>query len=208
MPPALYLCRRGWYVPRRVPIVAFVRVALALCLAVPLPIPDRQPASAAAFLWHMLLSGHGIYLLMLSIGMPLPLRCRLVGLAGHTSACRMRVCWAVGNLSYLVWIGTTPAARRCKTPAAPCFLPEQTRSACLLLMPPPLHLTGRTLGSPRSKPGACCTWHQGAAACCRPTPTAQQTCSRGRRPETPPSVPWGSSLTGELQLGRAGAELQ
>ena len=73
VPPALYTIRRGWYVRRRVPIVACVRLALALCLAVPLPIPDVEPSSPAMFLWHLLLSGHGLYLSLLSIGMPLPL---------------------------------------------------------------------------------------------------------------------------------------
>ncbi|PRW33901.1 serine threonine- kinase [Chlorella sorokiniana] len=74
VPPALYTCRRGWYVRRRVPIVASVRLALALCLAVPLPIPDAQPASPAAFLWHVMLSGHSVYLFLLAVGLELPLR--------------------------------------------------------------------------------------------------------------------------------------
>ena len=73
VPPALFLCCGGWYARRRVPIVAAVRLAASVCLAVPVTIPDAEPASAAAFVWLVVQSGHGLYLALLSIGLILPL---------------------------------------------------------------------------------------------------------------------------------------
>lgn len=74
IPPALFLCCRGWYAQRRVPIVAGVRLAAAACLAVPVTIPDVAPASATAFVWLLVQSGHGLYCGLLSTGFVLPLK--------------------------------------------------------------------------------------------------------------------------------------